>query len=351
MYGKGIDEILMRTDPGVNSGQPFYYARTTKEASRISSTRAATKSRRTRYDAFGAPTFYNGSGTQITSTAYNNRFLFTGREYAATYRGTYIAPFNFYEYRARAYNPTLGRFMSEDPKLFDAGDYNLFRYCHNDPVDFTDPMGLDFVSSTQDFVTGAGDFISLGATAYIRGSLPGIYGFAGVNTNSMAYRFGEGSGLMLGMATGEGEAAAARAGIRGAEQTANRVAAVIGKFSNSPNYLEVAENLGAKKFNIPQHIWAKMSEAQRWTANQKFLDRAIGRGGDFMLDKPIKGISSVSGQLRKELNYLSQRGYELSRDGSRMVRSPQFETQLMKGTEEAQRIVSELEHSNVEKPK
>src|SRR5437870_1442071 len=33
--------------------------------------------------------------------------------------------------------------MSEDPKLFDAGDYNLFRYCHNDPIDFTDPMGLD----------------------------------------------------------------------------------------------------------------------------------------------------------------------------------------------------------------
>ena len=35
------------------------------------------------YDAFGAPTFYNASGTQITSTAYNNRFLFTGRRVAA----------------------------------------------------------------------------------------------------------------------------------------------------------------------------------------------------------------------------------------------------------------------------
>ena len=33
--------------------------------------------------------------------------------------------------------------MSEDPKLFDAGDYNLFRYCHNDPIDFTDPMGTE----------------------------------------------------------------------------------------------------------------------------------------------------------------------------------------------------------------
>jgi hypothetical protein len=35
--------------------------------------------------------------------------------------------------------------------------YNLFRYCHNDPIDFTDPMGLDeatgrLVSGTHDRV-------------------------------------------------------------------------------------------------------------------------------------------------------------------------------------------------------
>jgi RHS repeat-associated protein len=98
-----------------------------------------------KYDAFGAPTFLDGNGNPLNpnSTLYNNRFLFTGREYAATYRGTYVSTFSFYEYRARAYNPTLGRFMSEDPKLFDAGDYNLFRYCNNDPIDMTDPMGTD----------------------------------------------------------------------------------------------------------------------------------------------------------------------------------------------------------------
>ena len=33
--------------------------------------------------------------------------------------------------------------MSEDPKDFDAGDYNLYRYCHNDPEDHTDAMGLE----------------------------------------------------------------------------------------------------------------------------------------------------------------------------------------------------------------
>src|ERR1051326_1668260 len=43
----------------------------------------------------------------------------------------------------------LGRFMSEDPKLFDAGDYNLFRYCHNDPIDLSDPMGLDTMQNAM----------------------------------------------------------------------------------------------------------------------------------------------------------------------------------------------------------
>jgi hypothetical protein len=38
--------------------------------------------------------------------------------------------------------------MSEDPKLFDGGDYNLFRYCHNDPIDLTDPMGLQDTVAT-----------------------------------------------------------------------------------------------------------------------------------------------------------------------------------------------------------
>jgi hypothetical protein len=28
------------------------------------------------------------------------------------------------------------------------GDYNLFCYCHNDPIDLTDPMGLDDTAPT-----------------------------------------------------------------------------------------------------------------------------------------------------------------------------------------------------------
>jgi len=88
-----------------------------------------------RYDVFGQPVIYGPDNQVRQASLYSNRFLFTGREYNAN--------FGFYEYRARAYHPSLGRFMSEDPKLFDAGDYNLFRYCHNDSIDNVDPMGLE----------------------------------------------------------------------------------------------------------------------------------------------------------------------------------------------------------------
>jgi RHS repeat-associated protein len=42
----------------------------------------------------------------------------------------------------RMYQPELGRFLQPDPKQFGAGDYNLYRYCHNDPVNKSDPTGL-----------------------------------------------------------------------------------------------------------------------------------------------------------------------------------------------------------------
>jgi RHS repeat-associated protein len=43
-------------------------------------------------------------------------------------------------YRARFYDPQLGRFISEDPAGF-AGGLNLYAYVGDDPVDDTDPQG------------------------------------------------------------------------------------------------------------------------------------------------------------------------------------------------------------------
>lgn len=41
-----------------------------------------------------------------------------------------------------SYDPTIGRFLEQDPKGFAAGDPDLYRYVKNDPTDATDPTGL-----------------------------------------------------------------------------------------------------------------------------------------------------------------------------------------------------------------
>jgi len=46
-----------------------------------------------------------------------------------------------YYYRARYYDPKVGRFISEDPIRF-AGGVNFYSYVTNNPVALADPLGL-----------------------------------------------------------------------------------------------------------------------------------------------------------------------------------------------------------------
>src|SRR6478609_8865302 len=48
---------------------------------------------------------------------------------------------SLYYYRARYYDPALGRFISEDPIGFASQDTNLYRYVWNSPTSFRDPSG------------------------------------------------------------------------------------------------------------------------------------------------------------------------------------------------------------------
>jgi RHS repeat-associated protein len=97
------------------------------------------------YDAFGWPYFYDSTAQPLNASSFGNRFLFTGREW--------LSDLHLYDFRNRMYQPELGRFLQPDPKEFEAGDYNLYRYCGNDPVNRNDPMGLDGLT-----ITGKGDW-------------------------------------------------------------------------------------------------------------------------------------------------------------------------------------------------
>jgi RHS repeat-associated protein len=85
-----------------------------------------------------------------------------------------------------------------------------------------------------------------------------------------------------------------------------------------PGYVETAERLGARYFNIPKGAWARLSPEEQWAANARFLDRVIARGDTVILSTPATRARAGSAYSR-ELGYLSRHGYELVEDGTRMV--------------------------------
>ena len=56
--------------------------------------------------------------------------------------GVMAEPNGLYYMRARYYDPSVGRFISEDPLGFGGGDVNLFAYVHSNPINGNDPSGL-----------------------------------------------------------------------------------------------------------------------------------------------------------------------------------------------------------------
>jgi len=68
-------------------------------------------------------------------SAYDNPYRFTARRWDPES--------GLYYYRARMYLPKLGRFLQVDPVGYSAGDMNLYRYVGNNPVNATDPLGLE----------------------------------------------------------------------------------------------------------------------------------------------------------------------------------------------------------------
>ena len=158
LYGPGADEILVRYQPNIG-GHVHYHLDAMGNVQFLLSGEAHLGLEKYTYDVFGKPTITGWNGDVRPISQHGNRFLFTGREYLYT--------LGIYDYRHRDYHPGLGRFMQTDPlglqiegaKLsaqqtalypagaapgtFSSSELNLYRYCHNDPVNNSDPFGLD----------------------------------------------------------------------------------------------------------------------------------------------------------------------------------------------------------------
>ena len=147
---------------------------------------------------------YDSFGVRTATTGVDFRFGYTGRE-LDTETGLYY-------YRARYYDSGLGRFISEDPIGFSAGDTNLYRYVNNNPTNFTDPTGTtlsgwgeDLLYGIDSFAAGFANVVSFGITNKIRSTNK----LAVENQQGLLYDLGGLAGFGVSLALNPGGAGAA----------------------------------------------------------------------------------------------------------------------------------------------
>ena len=116
LFGPSVDEIVARWTP--TTGTAWYITDQLGSVRYLLNATGAV-SNSIIYDSFGnIVSFTDGSGAAVSLLDPHSssllRFTFTGREFDAE--------LGFYYYRARYYDPHLGRFISQDPIGFAAGD-------------------------------------------------------------------------------------------------------------------------------------------------------------------------------------------------------------------------------------
>ncbi len=130
VYASYIDEPVLRFKPA--GSESLYYHRNQQYSVTALTNGSGTIVERYAYSAYGVPLIFDAAGTTPRSvSSYNNRYMYTGREWDPV-----IVQ---YHYRARMYDPALGRFCSRDPIGYVDGA-NLFASYF--AMLYVDPNGL-----------------------------------------------------------------------------------------------------------------------------------------------------------------------------------------------------------------
>ena len=192
----GLDQLCVRDEVAVST--PYYICQDGISSVLSVSDEGGNILQRYRYSAFGEQQVLDANFNPVAEAPLIP-FAYTGREWEPEV--------GMYFYRARFYDPVLGRFISRDPIGLSGGDVNLYAYVGNTPILFVDPTGQFF--QIPAVVAAAAAYV--GGNALIGGGIGAVTGFVtGVTTSSSDSFVGVlGDGLKSGFSGGVGGAVGA----------------------------------------------------------------------------------------------------------------------------------------------
>ena len=134
VYASYIDEPVVRKGPTSTSTVHFYHRNHQYSITAVT-TSTGSIAERYAYSAYGQPTILDASASVLSSSAINNRYTYTGREWDAT--------LGLHHFRARWMSPSAGRFLRRDPIEYEGSEWGLYEFVKAGCLCFADPDGME----------------------------------------------------------------------------------------------------------------------------------------------------------------------------------------------------------------
>jgi RHS repeat-associated protein len=102
---------------------------------------------------------YYPFGKQITNLSLNpsgQKLRYNGKELQT--QSLAGRALDWYDYGARFYDPTLGRWHSVDPLAEKYNSWSVYHYCANNPLNYTDPDGMQWWPAVAQYSMGQGQY-------------------------------------------------------------------------------------------------------------------------------------------------------------------------------------------------